>query len=173
MYNSKDTLKFRFHIYEFDSVNRKPGRDLLTKEIILTEEKKFGWLRFDLSRENITVSKQKVCIGFEWLDDRQYRIAMLNGLRQWEVWKKEQFDLGNKKVEFISPEGSEDAGHYKYHGNMMDWPGFTKLPPFSGLMVETGKRSETEALLTFERQTSFGQWTETQSTLNAVITIVY
>ncbi len=56
---------------------------------------------------------------------------------------------------------------------MIDWPGFTKLPPFTGLMVETGKRAETETLLTFERQTSFGQWTETASTLNAVITIVY
>ena len=53
MYNSKDTIKFRFHVYEFDSINRKPGKDLLNREIILTEEKKFGWLRFDLSHENI------------------------------------------------------------------------------------------------------------------------
>ena len=56
---------------------------------------------------------------------------------------------------------------------MMDWPGFKTLPPFTGLMVETGKHSETEKLLTFERKTSFGQWTESPSTLNAVITIVY
>jgi hypothetical protein len=173
MYNSKDTVKFRFHIYEFDSVNRKPGKELLTNEIILKEEKKFGWLRFNLARENITINKRKVCIGFEWLDDRQYRFAMVNGLRQWEVWKKEQFEIGNKKVEYIPPKTAEETGNYKYHGNMMDWPGFTRLPPFTGLMVETGKRAETQTLLTFERQTSFGQWTEIQSTLNAVITIVY
>ena len=50
---------------------------------------------------------------------------------------------------------------------MMDWPGFKTLPPFTGLMVETGKHSETENLITFERKTSFGQWTENPSTLNA------
>jgi len=172
MYNSKDTIKFRFHVYEFDSINRKPGKDLLNREIILTEQKKFGWLRFDLAHENIMVDKRKICIGFEWIDDRQYRMGMINGLRQWELWKKEQFALGNKKVEFMSPK-SGDVGGYKYHGNMMDWPGFKALPPFTGLMVETGKHSETENLLTFERKTSFGQWTENPSTLNAVITIVY
>ena len=173
MYNSKDTIKFRFHIYEFDSINRKPGKDLLNREIILTEEKKFGWLRFDISHENIIVNKRKICIGFEWIDDRQYRMGMINGLRQWELWKKEQFALGNKKVEYISPKSGDVGGYYKYHGNMMDWPGFKTLPPFTGLMVETGKHSETENLLTFERKTSFGQWTENPSTLNAVITIVY
>ena len=173
MYNSKDSIKFRFHVYEFDSINRKPGKDLLNREIILTEEKKFGWLRFDLSHENITINNRKICIGFEWIDDRQYRIGMINGLRQWELWKKEQFALGNKKVEYISQKDGDVAGYYKYHGNMMDWPGFKTLPPFTGLMVETGKHSETENLMTFERKTSFGQWTETPSTLNAVITIVY
>ena len=173
MYNSKDTIKFRFHIYEFDSINRKPGKDLLNREIILTEQKKFGWLRFDLSRENITVNRKKICIGFEWIDVRQYRMGMINGLRQWELWKKEQFALGNKKVEYISPKDGDVGGYYKYHGNMMDWPGFKMLPPFTGLMVETGKHSETEKLITFERKTSFGQWTENPSTLNAVITIVY
>ncbi len=49
--------------------NRKPGKDLLTDEIILTDKKKFGWLRFNLTQQNITVNKRKVCIGFEWLDD--------------------------------------------------------------------------------------------------------
>jgi hypothetical protein len=173
MYNSKDTIKFRFHVYEFDSINRRPGKDLLNREIILTEKKKFGWLRFDLSHENIVVNKKKICIGFEWLDDRRYRMEMIKGLRQWELWKKEQFALGNKKVEYISPKYGNAGVYYKYHGNMMDWPGFKTLPPFTGLMVETGKHSETEKLLTFERKTSFGQWTESPSTLNAVITIVY
>ncbi|MFZ6013475.1 MAG: carboxypeptidase-like regulatory domain-containing protein, partial [Bacteroidota bacterium] len=44
MYNSKDTLKLRFHLYAYDSVRQLPGRELLSKEIILKENKRFGWL---------------------------------------------------------------------------------------------------------------------------------
>jgi hypothetical protein len=173
MYNSRDTLKFRFHIYEFDSVNRRPGKDLLAQETILTENKKFGWLRFDLGTKNIILNRKQVCIGFEWIDDRKDRVAMLEGLRAWEAWKKEQFDLGNKKVQLINAEHDQSHGYYKYYGNMMDWPGFKTLPPFTGLMVDAGKKTETERLLTFERKTSFGEWQEVQSTLNAVVTVSY
>ena len=173
MYNSKDTLKLRFHVYEFDSANRQPGKDLLTREIILTENKKFGWLRFDLEMENILLNERRVCVGFEWIDERKDRIRMLKGLRNWEDWKKDQYDLGNKKVQIIPQENNQTGVAYKYYGNMMDWPGFKSLPPFTGLMVENGKQPETIKLLTFERKTSFGEWKEIPSTLNAVITISY
>jgi hypothetical protein len=56
---------------------------------------------------------------------------------------------------------------------MMDWPGFRLLPPFTGLMIETGKRAETKNLIMFERKTSFGEWAVVPSTLNAVLTIKY
>lgn len=173
MYNSKDTLKLRFHVYEFDSINKQPGKELLTRQIILKETKRFGWLRFDLSHEKIILNNRRIFIAFEWIDERDYRLKMLQGLRHWERWKESQFRLGNKKVEFIKPQENQPAGYYKYHGNMMDWPGFKDLPPFTGLMVESGKRAETEKLLTFERKTSFGEWKETPSTLNAVITIIH
>ena len=173
MYNSKDTLKLRFHVFEFDSLRQQPGNELLTREIILTENKKFGWLRFDLYKENILLNQRYVCIGFEWIDDRNDRIKMLAGLRDWEKWKESQFNLDNKKVQYIPPNENQPSGYYKYHGNMMDWPGFKNIPPFTGLMIETGKREETKHLRTFERKTSFGQWQEIESTLNAVITITY
>jgi hypothetical protein len=173
MYNSKDTLKLRFHVYAFDSIKKQPGKELLTREIILIENKRFGWLRFDLSNENILLEEKRVCIGFEWIDERHDRIRMLTGLRDWERWKELQFNLGNKKVQFVKAQDDHPSGYYKYHGNMMDWPGFKSLPPFTGLMVESGKKTETEKLLTFERKTSFGAWTEIPSTLNAVVTIRY
>jgi hypothetical protein len=56
---------------------------------------------------------------------------------------------------------------------MMDWPGFRELPPFTGLMVETGKLEKSQTLRTFERKTSFGRWNELNSTLNAVVTVSY
>jgi hypothetical protein len=173
MYNSKDTLQMRFHVFEFDSIHQRPGRELLTREIILTEYKHFGWLRFDLSAYEIKVNHKKVCIGFEWIDDRETRSGIVAGLREWEAWKAKQFERGNKKVEYVAGSNSTLKGSYKYHGNMMDWPGFKTLPPLAGLMVETGKHDETRSLRTFERKTSFGTWHELESTLNAVITISY
>jgi hypothetical protein len=175
MYNSKDTLKFRFHIYAYDSVHHGPGEELLSREIILRERKKFGWVRFDLAPYDIRVSEKKFLIGFEWIDDRQSRESMLKGLRAWERWKLEQYRQHNEKIEQVTvrSDGGTETVHYKYHGNMMNWPGFKDLPPFTGLMVESGKKDETRNLLTFERKTSFGEWKEIPSTLNAVITVQY
>ena len=173
MYNSKDTLILRLHFFDYDSVLDCPGKELLAKEILLRENKRFGWLRFDLSKHSIIVNRKKFFVAFEWIDDQQTRSRMLNGLRTWERWKKEQYLAGNKKVEYIAPSADLLHPSYKYHGNMMDWPGFKDLPPFTGLMIETGKTSETSALRTFERKTSFGEWNEIQSTLNAVITVHY
>jgi hypothetical protein len=173
MYNSKDTLTLRLHFFDYDSILNCPGRELLEKEILLQENKRFGWLRFDLSKHSIIINKKKFFIGFEWIDDQQSRSRMLSGLRAWEKWKKEQYLAANKKVEHIAPSADLPYPSYKYHGNMMDWPGFKDLPPFTGLMVETGKTRETSALRTFERKTSFGKWNEIQSTLNAVITVHY
>ena len=173
MYSSKDTLQLRFHIYEFDSVTEKPGDDLLENEIILRETRRFGWLRYDLSDEKIIINRKKFFLGFEWIDTRETRTAMLKGLREWEVWKKQLFEAGSKKVTFAVDSSRNGARNYKYHGNMMDWPGFKTLPPFTGLMVESGKKDETAKLRTFERKTSFGSWTELSSTLNAVIQIIF
>ncbi len=174
MYNSKDTLKFRFHIYAYDSIRKAPGEELLSKEIILKDNKRFGWVRCDLSSYDIQVGEKKFFIGFEWIDDRLSREKMLKGLRAWERWKMEQYHNHNQKVEqIVTRESGSEVIHYKYHGNMMNWPGFKDLPPFTGLMVETGKKKETESLQTFERKTSFGEWKEIPSTLNAVITVKY
>lgn len=170
MYNSKDTLRFRLHFYAYDSIRDTPGAELLRREVMLTETKRFGWLRFDLADQDVRIYEKKFLVGLEWIDDRKTRREMLIGLRDWERWKKAQFESGNKKVEQIGPSKSNQ---YKYHGNMMDWPGFKSLPPFTGLMVETGKSKETKLLRTFEQKTSFGKWHELQSTLNAVVTVSY
>lgn len=175
MYNSKDTLKFRFHIYAYDSVRESPGEELLNKEIMLKETKRFGWLRFDISKQDIRIDVKRFFIAFEWIDDRHTRETMLKGLRAWEGWKMEEFNNHNEKVERIVSKDSDgmERVQYKYHGNMMNWPGFKDLPPFSGLMIETGKKEETKKLRTFERKTSFGEWKEVSSTLNAVITVQF
>lgn len=174
MYNSKDTLRFRFHIYSFDSIAQTPGEELLQRDIMLTETKRFGWLRFDLASYAIAIDRKKFCIGFEWIDNRSTRQRMLTGLQAWEKWKRSEYENGNSQVEKSSVnQDGKIVATYKYHGNMMNWPGFKDLPPFTGLMIETGKNEKTMALRTFERKTSFGTWKEVKSTLNAVITVAY
>lgn len=171
MYNSKDSLAFRLHFYSWDSIHNQPGIELLNKEIILTENKRYGWLRFDLKKYEIVITEKEFLVGFEWIDERAERTAMIKGLKDWQIWKQEQYLAGNPRVEVIS--NQEKGSSYEYHGNMMDWPGFKDLPPFTGLMIETGKTQRTEALRTFERKTSFGQWTELNATLNAVVTVLH
>jgi hypothetical protein len=172
MYNSKDPLQLRLHFLDYDAALDRPGKELLTNEIILQENKRFGWLRFDLSQYDILLERKKFFVAFEWIDDRTARAKMLTGLHAWEEWKKAQYSEGNKKVEYFATTREQHAG-YKYHGNMMDWPGFKELPPFTGLMIETGKSAETKVLRTFERKTSFGDWKELPVTLNAVVTVTY
>lgn len=175
MYNSKPLLQFRFHIYSFDSLRQIPGEELLTREVVLRENKKFGWLRFDLSEYQIFLNHKKFLIGFEWIEDRAARNALLKSLREWEQWKKELYQTGNEKVEriLLKDENGHEIIQYKYHGNMMNWPGFKNMPPFTGLMIQTGKDEKTYSLRTFERRTSEGKWREANSTLNAVVTIRY
>ncbi|MGE0771977.1 MAG: carboxypeptidase-like regulatory domain-containing protein [Cyclobacteriaceae bacterium] len=172
MYNSKDTLKLRLHFYALDTLSGGPGHELLQKEVMLTETKKYGWLRYDLRHLGISIPHQQFFVGLEWIDERATRQQMINGLRDWEQWKKIQFEEGNNKVERII-DAKNGKILYKYHGNMMNWPGFRELPPFTGLMVETGKHKKTERHKTFERKTSFAPWRELDSTLNAVVVVVY
>ncbi|GHN00962.1 hypothetical protein WSM22_24510 [Cytophagales bacterium WSM2-2] len=174
LYNSKETLMLRLHLFTYDTARQIPGEDLLTKEIILKEEKRFGWLRFDLSEYQITLMRKKFFIGFEWIDDRETRNSLLKGLKEWEKWKRDQYNSGNEKVERLvvkTPEGEHEE--YKYRANMMNWPGFKSLPPFTGLMVQSGKNGKTVRLKTFERKTSMGKWSELNSTLNVIVTIKY
>ncbi len=125
MYNSKDTCKLRLHFYAYDSVRNAPSNELLTKEIILKETKRFGWLRFNLSGYEIVLNEKYFLIGLEWIDDNQTRKSLMAGFRDWEKWKKDQYDSGNKSVEYIPPKPDENkSASYKYHGNMMTWPGF-------------------------------------------------
>lgn len=175
MYNSKDTLAFRLHFYAYDSIHDQPGRELLSKEIILKEQKRYGWMSFDLKEYGIVIDEAKFFIGFEWIDQRNERLKMIDGLLDWQRWKENEFKNGNPKVELINTIDMDSipVSYYKYNGNMMNWPGFKELPPFTGLMVETGKHKKTMGYRTFERKTSFGKWNELNSTLNTVLTVVY
>ena len=175
MYNSKDTLRLRLHFYEFDSINQLPGKEILHENIILKGQKKFGWLKFDLRKYLIQINQKRFLVGFEWIEDKANRIALLNSLRDWSRWKEKQFLAGNPRVELreITKANGQKVYVYKYNGNMMNWPGWNSMPPFFGLMVDDQVRTGNKQFKTFERKTSFGKWYPIQSTLNAVVVIAY
>ncbi len=173
LYNSKDTLRFRLHFFTYDSLNDCPGEELLHKEIVLEAQKRFGWVRIDLEEWNISLLHRKLFVGFEWMDTQSTRMQLLKGLSDWQRWKAKQFAKGNAKVELLNPEAPPSQRRFKYHGNMMNWPGFDELPPWTGLMIETGKHEKTAGLRTFQRKTSFGKWEELDATLNAVLVVRY
>lgn len=171
LYNSKDTLKFRLRLFGYDSINDQPGEELMMQNIILEDQKKFGWVRVDLSDYNIEISEPVVFVGLEWLNNQCEREGLISGLADWERWKNREFNLKNPKIEVIY--NSKGKRLLKYHGDMRDWPGFNELPPWTGLMVETGKNAKTNHLKTYQRKVSFGKWQEIESTLNLVATIYY
>ena len=175
LFNSKDTSRFRLHFFEYDSINDGPGKELLDEEIFLEGTKRFGWERFDLRSYGIYIPNKKFFVAYEWVEERAQREKMLEGLKDWEDWKRKEYVSGNSKVELVNdlhPDGSAWT-YYKYHGNMMNWPGWEQLPPFTGLMVETGKTDKTQSYRTFERRTSFSPWIEKRVTLNSVVVISY
>ncbi len=175
MYNSKDTLRFRFHILVPNAAMDGPGDEILTKEIILEKEQKYGWLRFDMEKYGLETRYKKVYIAFEWMEDRATREKMMEGFKAWEKWKKQEYVRGNSKLERMvleRPDGSKKE-YLKYHGNMMNWPGWPNFPPFTGLMVETGKSKKTEKFKTYRKSSVFGPWQEVSNTLNAVVVVAY
>jgi len=172
-YNSKDTTKFRLHFYDYDSLTGKPGEELLTRQITLEEDRRFGWMKWDVSHEQIVIDRNRCFIGFEWLDNPSTLTDFKHGMEAWNRWKKRQYILGNAKVEYIPSNGGNREGSYKYHGNMMNWPGFDKLPPWTGLMIEQGKDEKTERFFTYQRRMSYGDWHEVNGTLNAVLVFRY
>jgi len=59
---------FRVRIYELDSVNKCPGKDLLTENVIAYASEP-GWFTIDLSEYNIVFPKNGAFIVMEWINN--------------------------------------------------------------------------------------------------------
>jgi len=174
LYNTKDTIRFRLRIFDVDSLTGAPGIDLIEKDVFITEQKRIGWIKADISDLNIEIPKKKFYLGFEWIEDRQNRDSLISSLQDWEKWKQDQYLKGDENAVpdtvFIDDKMTIS---YRYNGNMMNWPGFQKMPPWTGLVVDDEKRSGNEDFVTYERKMSFGKWHKSESVLNAVLVVSY
>lgn len=73
VYTKKSLKKHRFnlHIYEYDTINKKPGKELVNKNIIVSTKPELG---FGISQNIIDISQYKIkipitglIVGVEWI----------------------------------------------------------------------------------------------------------
>lgn len=175
LYNSKDTLKFKLRFFAVDSLTGGPGRDLLEKNVIISSTKRIDWIRIDVSDELIDIPEKEFYAGFEWISTYETRKGMMESLLDWHLWKEQQYLKGNEKVTIIDT--LESGGYrryaYYYNGNMMNWPGWDKMPPFTALKVDDQERAGNKEFHTWERKSSLAPWRRSGSVLNAVLKISY
>lgn len=170
-YNSKKDLKFRLHLYAVDTDSLLPSYELLTRDIILSQTKTFGWIRFDLSEYELVIDQPMVYLGIEWIDDLEDRTQLFKDLEEYQLWKQEEYEKGNSKIsKELLPDGRTV---YQYKGNMMNWPGFHELPPWAALKFQKGVKDKTASFKTVRKANAFAPWDEVDGTLNVVLVVKY
>lgn len=58
---------FRVRIYEFDTIEQRPNKDILTQNVIITPQKGNTWVNVDLSKYLIDVPSGGFVVAMEWL----------------------------------------------------------------------------------------------------------
>jgi len=174
LYNTKDTILFRLRLFDVDPLTGMPGDDFLEKEVFIKAQKRAGWIKQSVSDHQILVPKDRFYLGFEWIENRANRDSLISSFKDFYNWKKEQFLNGDPKVIADSTIYQDKViVKYIYNGNMMNWPGFNSMPPWTGLVLDDKDRPGNEGLITYERKMSFGKWRKRKSVLNTVLVISY
>jgi len=90
-------MKFRFHIYAYDTLRRSREKSSYQRDNIERHEKVW-WVRCDLAKYDIRINGAEIFIGLEWIDDRQSREKDAHGSTCVGAWKMEQYRNHNEKV---------------------------------------------------------------------------
>lgn len=61
--------KLNIHIYEYDSINNKPGKELLHQNLIVKPKNRKYVLDIDVKDLNIIFPKKGICISVEFIDE--------------------------------------------------------------------------------------------------------
>lgn len=79
VYTEKSIKKhdFNVHVYEYDTINKKPGDELINDNILVTTESKFGFgfteNIIDVSQFNLQFPNSGVLVGLEWIMTKENR----------------------------------------------------------------------------------------------------
>ncbi len=80
--NGFSKAPFRVRIYSYDTLNNKPGEDLLNTSLIVSYNKTKGWFTIDMSQYNIEFPEKGLFVAMEWIltsEDYYYYTTMTLG----------------------------------------------------------------------------------------------
>lgn len=69
------TAPFRVRIYALDTINNKPGEDLLKENLIVNATRNWSWFEVDLEKYNITIPKNGFFVAMEILMRDSYAVG--------------------------------------------------------------------------------------------------
>ncbi len=153
--NTESQFKVRVRFLEVDKSNSNlPGDDLFNESIVVTSDKKRGWLTFDLSSFNYKINEESFFLVFEWILEDKDRLKLFNGFA--EYWnlnpnkiRRDSVLIDGKKVftEEIS--------------------GVGKTPII--LFGDTRTMADRKNYKCYARSSSFAEWERTPDILSAKI----
>ncbi len=74
---------FRVRIYALDTINNKPGEDLLKENLIVNASKNWSWFEVDLEKYNIIIPKNGFFVAMEILMRDSYAVGETKKLRSY------------------------------------------------------------------------------------------
>jgi len=154
--NNLKTFKFRVRLNEVDNQTGQPGKDLLSKSIVMQSSMKNGWLEFDLSDLNFEIDKP-FFITFEQLLDLTDRTLIAN---EYSKFVSEHPD--KIKFDTIEVEGRKEVRKI-FKGGGVDLAG-----TFIGIAIS---KTASEKYTSYIRETSFGEWRKVRGIVAATVTL--
>ncbi len=153
--NTEPQFKVRVRFLEVDKSNSNlPGDDLFNESIVVTSDKKRGWLTFDLSSYNYKINEESFFLVFEWILEDKDRVKLFNGFA--EYWK-----LNPNKIKRVSAL----VNGKKVFTEEISGVGKTPIILFG----DTRTMADRKNYKCYARSSSFAEWERTPDILSAKI----
>jgi CubicO group peptidase (beta-lactamase class C family) len=154
--NNLRSFKFRVRLNSVNALTGAPGNDLLHENIVMESSMRNGWLRFDLSKQNIEVS-QPFFITFEQILDINDRIAIAQDYKEFITKHPNRLKIDTVEIDGIK------VVRQRLTGSGIDLAG-------TFIAIATSKKAK-ERFTCFERETSFGEWKRVSGIMTAMVTL--
>ena len=77
---NSSTFKIRVRFYKVDPATGAPGDNLIENSIIISSDLTKGWLKEDLSKQNLWIKEKEFFLAFEWIMDSEDRKLLADEL---------------------------------------------------------------------------------------------
>jgi serine beta-lactamase-like protein LACTB len=154
--NNLQSIKFRIRLHGVDALTGAPGQEFLHESIVVESSMRNGWLQFDLSKQNIEVTRP-FFITFEQILDVHDRTAIANDYKAFVAKHPNRI-----KTDTVEIDGKKEVRLY-LTGSGID---------LAGTFIAIARSQKARERFTcFERQTSFGEWKKVSGIITAMVTL--